>query len=207
MKDPISVHDQFARDYDRQIREYHCFAADVLFGLSFEYMHPRERLLDLGIGTGLSAWPFAQLGLHVSGCDSSAAMLDLCRSKNVAVELEQFDLQNTPWPYASGSFDHAISCGVLHFINDLRAVFDEVTRVIQINGVFAFTTKVPPASSRGTIGVTSEGVNVFMHSRPYIDQCLRTSGFKVLKDVKFYVGSDDARAAELFSAFVVQKPS
>ncbi len=48
MKNSTSVHGQFANGYDRNVREYHYFAADVLFGLCFEYVHLCERLLDFG---------------------------------------------------------------------------------------------------------------------------------------------------------------
>lgn len=86
----ISVHDEEAARYDQQVREYKCFAHDVLFGMCFEYVHPHDRLLDVGIGTGLASLPFAKMGLEILGLDGSTEMLKVCKSKGFANELEVF---------------------------------------------------------------------------------------------------------------------
>ena len=57
--DSISAHDEEAAQYGQQVREYNCYAHDVLFGMSFEYVNPHDCLLDIGIGTGLASLPFA----------------------------------------------------------------------------------------------------------------------------------------------------
>ncbi len=201
----ISVHDQFAGDYDRQVQEYHCFAADVLFGLAFEYIQPGERLLDIGIGTGLSASPFIKAGLHVFGMDASAEMLKICRSKNTAISLKQFDIRNQPLPYGDGSIDHVVSCGVLHFFGDLDCIFAQVARVIQTGGTFAFTTKVPPIIGHGNVEETTGAVTVFTHSRAYIDTCVARHNFIMRKSLPFYVTNKSAGDGDLFCGFVVQR--
>ncbi len=201
----VSVHDQFAADYDLQVQEYHCFAADVLFGLAFEYIQPGERLLDVGIGTGLSALPFVKAGLHIFGMDASPEMLKICRSKNIVISLEQFDIRNQPWPYADRFFDHVVSCGVLHFFDDLDGIFAQVARVIRTKGTFAFTTKVPPNAGGRSIEETAGGVTVFMHRREYIDTCVARHNFSMRKCVPFYVGNKSAGDGDLFCGLVVQR--
>ena len=52
-------------DYDFQARQNH-WHPEVLFGLCYEYLHSGDRLLDIGIGTGLGAEPFARAGFQFS---------------------------------------------------------------------------------------------------------------------------------------------
>jgi len=66
------THDEHASEYDRKAHETGWFGHEVLFGLCFEYVNPHERLLDIGIGTGLASLPFARSGLEVFGIDSLA---------------------------------------------------------------------------------------------------------------------------------------
>jgi hypothetical protein len=57
-----NLHDSYAGDYDNQAQACDCRVAEVLFGLCYEFIQPRQRLLDLGIGSGLSAALFAKAG-------------------------------------------------------------------------------------------------------------------------------------------------
>jgi hypothetical protein len=63
----------------------------------------------------------------------------------------------------------------------LEFIFQEVARVIQAWGIFAFTTKAPPRESYAITEEIADGVTVFTYSREYIEQ------------------------AELFCAFVVRE--
>lgn len=137
--DTISVHDQEADQYDQQVREYNSYGHDALFGMSFEYVNPRDCLLDIGIGTGLASQSFAKVGLEVYGCDGSTEMLKVCESKTFAKDLKVFNLQNIPLPYSDSFFDHVICCGVLHFFDELETILKEVLRIIKPGGIFAFT--------------------------------------------------------------------
>jgi len=215
MKNPdtISVHDQSAAQYDKQVHEYNSYGHDALFGMSFEYVNPRDCLLDLGIGTGLASRSFAKLGLNVYGCDGSAEMLKVCESKAFATELKVFDLHDIPLPYSDSFFDHAICCGVLHFFDDLEIILKEVLRIIKPGGIFAFTiaaqTSVEEAATRDNPQgyfetPTPWGVPIFKHSNRYIFNLLQANGVDILKTQKFLIrgGPDDDSEDMLFSAFV-----
>jgi ubiquinone/menaquinone biosynthesis C-methylase UbiE len=188
-----SQHDSYAAEYDAQVRAYDCYLADVLFGMCFEYIHPGERLLDAGIGSGLSAILFAKAGLSVHGMDFSPVMLELCRLKGFAAELKQHDVQDVPWPYPAEAFDHVVCCGVMHFIPDLETIFGEVGRVIRPGGIFAFTTKAPPSSAVSHpkyYQEKSEDFDIYSHYPAYLEELMKSFQFERLKGLICTVGQD-----------------
>ena len=192
-EDTVSLHDAYAANYDEQISAYGCYLADALFGLCFDYVRPVERILDLGVGSGLSAIPFAKAGLHVHGMDFSPAMLELCRAKGIAVELKLHDLEEIPWPYLDDDFDHLVCCGVFHFLPGLEIVFSEANRVLRDGGIFAYTTKAPSASNSDPRKYDQQTVNdlsIFAHHSEYLQQLLEYFQFKYLKKLKCFVGED-----------------
>lgn len=193
MPDLASLHDSYAPTYDAQIVAYDCYLAEALFGLCYEFVRPGETLLDLGIGSGLSAAPFARAGLGVAGMDFAPAMLDLCRAKGIAADLRRHDLQDTPWPFAPASFDHAICVGVFHFIGDLDAIFAEAGRVLKPGGLFAFTTKWPPtplAEGEPYRHHAAGGLDIFSHAPSHIETLMTGAGFNRMRQHRCYVGED-----------------
>jgi predicted TPR repeat methyltransferase len=188
-----TLHDAYAADYDQQVQSYGCHVADVLFGLCYEYVQPRQRLLDAGIGSGLSAQLFAKAGLAVHGMDFSPAMLALCQAKGLAVHLQLHDLQQAPWPYRSKEFDHVVCCGVLHFIGDLAVIFAEAGRVLAPGGTFAFTTQLPAVLSDNRQPYQQRVVgdfDVFAHAPGYVEALLAQHSLAPLKRQKCFVGDD-----------------
>jgi predicted TPR repeat methyltransferase len=193
MSTNATSHDAYASDYDAQVQAYNCHMGDVLFGLCYEFARPGQRLLDAGIGSGLSAQLFAQAGLEVHGMDFSPTMLDICRAKQVAVDLKLHDVTQAPWPYPPGGFDHLVCCGVLHFIPELDSIFDEAARVLAAGGVFAFTTRQPggPAASLTPFERRTAGdFEIFSHTPAYVEALLAQHGFTALKTQRCFVGDD-----------------
>lgn len=186
-----SEHDKYALEYDEQVRNYHCHIADVLFGLSYEYIKHGESLLDVGIGTGISSALFHQAGLQVYGIDGSGEMLRICRDKGLTVELTERDLLAFPWPYQNGVFDHVISCGVFHFIRDLNRIFKEVSRIQKIGGTFAFTVLIEDEKLFGKSNYhmrVEDGLSVYSHKTDYISRLLIMHGYTRKKELISCVG-------------------
>ena len=170
----------------------------------FEYLQPGESILDLGIGSGLSALPFAKAGMRIHGIDFSPAMLEVCRAKGIATELKQHDLLEIPWPYPASQFDHIICCGVLHFISDLEVIFSEAKRVAQDNAIFAFTTKAPLNDNTEQHSYDQQTVgdfSIFAHHSKYVQGLLKHLQFKQLKHLKCFIGAD------IFNVYVARKMS
>lgn len=187
-----NLHDSYAADYDNQVQACNCHIAEALFGLCYEFVQPSQCLLDLGIGSGLSAALFAKAGLKVFGMDFSPAMLEICHTKSIAVDLKQHDLRQTPWQYPAAQFDHVICCGVLHFVSDLEAIFGEAARVLRVGGMFAFTSKEPTlASAESKYEKQLAGdFEIFSHSLWHVQSLLDGQSFRRIKTQKCFVGED-----------------
>ena len=190
-----SAHDKYAHEYDQQIKEYDCYIAEVLFGLSYEYINEGESILDVGIGTGISSKLFYVAGLQVFGIDVSAKMLKICEEKGFAKELIEQDLLVFPWPYQKDMFDHVICCGVFHFFGDLDKMFEEISRIQKNDGVFAFTVMMSEdLCNQGEYDSNIEdGFSIFCHKAGYINKLLGNFNYRKEKEIISFVGQSKFR--------------
>lgn len=196
-------------EYDRQARANY-WHPEALFGLVYEYVHPGDTLLDVGIGTGLASVPFVKAGVKVYGLDADPEMLALCKAKVLAAELMLHDLGDIPWPYTDAVFDHVLACGVLHFLADIEPVFGEVRRLLRPNGTFIFTTKAPPSRLDGEalpqslLEETIQGTTLYLHPRSSLSRLMAACGFELLKELRLLVKTG-RHTEDVFCAFVARK--
>ncbi len=135
----IKLHDKIASDYDSLAKKYNSHIHELLFGMCFEYIELGDSLLDLGIGTGLSSFLFAEAGLNITGLDGSGKMLKECKEKGFAEEIKQYNIQDVPLPYSDNTFSHIVCCGVFHAFGNLLPITKEAYRILRPGGIFAFT--------------------------------------------------------------------
>jgi ubiquinone/menaquinone biosynthesis C-methylase UbiE len=192
----VTITREFAAGYDNQSREYGWFCPEILFGLSYKHIKPGQTLLDIGIGTGLSSELFHKAGLQIYGIDGSEEMLEICESKNIAVELKQHDLLDIPLPFPDASFNHVMVSGVFHLLGDLDPLFAETARLIKDGGIVGFTyDERKPGDPDGYIdfginGISEKvneksGVKSYRHGDSYIEGLHQTYGFVLLKKLEF----------------------
>ncbi len=202
-EEKLSEYKELASNYDNQVKEYDSYGHNIIFGMSFEFVNADEKLLDIGIGTGLASILFSKAGLKIYGLDASQEMLNACQSKSFTQALSLYNMTDERIPYEDQYFNHVICCGAMHFVGDLANLFAEVRRVMKKGGLFAFTI-APQETEAGYIKeATSWGVPIFKHSLPYIMGLLGKNGLELKKEQRLLIkGADKVNYDMLFSAMI-----
>lgn len=94
--------------YDRARPRYpQALAEAILAGL------PGRRVLDVGIGTGLSALPFRRAGADILGVEVDERMAELARSRGFEVQVARFE----EWDSGGARFDALIAGQAWHWVD------------------------------------------------------------------------------------------
>ena len=142
----IELYDYEYADRVDDIRFYRRLAGDVL-----GKRDGPAQILELGAGTGRITCPLARDGFHVTALDRMPAMLaGLQRriaGKDIAQRIETLegDMRELPVPDGRMALVIAPFNALMHIYTwrDLRRCFEEVHRVLQPGGTFAFDVQMP----------------------------------------------------------------
>jgi predicted TPR repeat methyltransferase len=213
----IQSADALAKEYDEYVLNRNWSGPEILFGLMHEYLSAGQKLLDIGIGTGLSSQLFRTAGLRIYGVDGSSEMLNICRSKNIATELKQVDLAKEVIPFKSLCFDHIISYAVFHLIGDISNLVGQVSELIKMNGILGFSCALYNSSNpedfkeSGINGLyerinKDSGIKNYRHSKEYVKNILTMNNFSVIKNLEILAFKDTEADREVyFSLFTARK--
>jgi ubiquinone/menaquinone biosynthesis C-methylase UbiE len=119
----------------------------------------RSRILDVGCGSGVPITEaLVNAGHHVVGLDSSAGMLARFRENLATTPVLRADVRSCP--FASDSFDAAISWGMLFHLprHDQGTALANVSRVLKAGAPFLFTATEIEGADEGGITGTMNGV-------------------------------------------------
>ena len=105
---------------------------------------PKGQLLEIGVGTGLIAAAFVDLGWQVVGVDLSKQMLAYA-ARRVPGRVARADA--SALPIADSSVDVCLAVHVLHLVGSIPAVAAEVARVLRPGGRFAVVRGAENADS------------------------------------------------------------
>src|SRR5688500_1222098 len=108
-------------------------------------IEPDSRVLEIGFGPDVAIQYAAERATrgHVSGVDSSEAMLKLDRQRNAtgvangSMHLTTGDVRSLP--FADDSFDRAFSIHCIYFWGEPLACLRQIRRVLRPGGVVAIT--------------------------------------------------------------------
>jgi ubiquinone/menaquinone biosynthesis C-methylase UbiE len=137
--DPVQrEYSRLAKRYDSRWSFYvNATIAETLNRLD---LHPGERILDLGCGTGVLIQRLLQVApeIEVVGVDSCAEMLEIAKQKLPEfVELKVGSADHLPFP--SNYFDIVVSTSAFHYFRDPSQALQEAKRVLKPNGRLVIT--------------------------------------------------------------------
>lgn len=147
MASPHSPHKSWlygplARFYDPVFRSF--FEARHLLALRSIHLPPGVRILDVGIGTGVSLTSYSP-STYVVGVDISWSMLAQAHSKVRTSRCDHVSLAMMDacrLAVASNSFDLVLSAFVASVVPDRRAYFAELKRVCKPGGIICVINHV-----------------------------------------------------------------
>jgi len=120
-----------AQDYDALFekgRARYCLNLEIKLISSLIRPMSGRRLLDIGCGTGLSLEPFVDLGMNLTGIDSSAYMLDKAAERlGHRVDLHRGAAEDLP--FDDNTFDTALLFFSLEFSDRPAKAIEEACRV------------------------------------------------------------------------------
>lgn len=145
--------DTFEKQYDKTAEEFNEFydnqeahiSTDAFFSVITDELIEsieNKKVLDLGCGAGKDAIFYVQKGFAYSGVDASSEMCALAKvDKNVSdIRNESFSQKMS---FNDKEFGLVVSKYAIQTASDIKPIYDEVHRVLDDNGIFAFLVVHP----------------------------------------------------------------
>ncbi len=136
MSIPLSFFDRIADSYDETWTNTSVgrIQRNAVWRELDRVVKPRDRVLDLGCGTGEDALHFMQADAIIETLDGSPAMVEAARRRGVNARLWRIEQIGE----LTGSFDLVLSnFGALNCVQDLAALREPLTRLIHPAGTLA----------------------------------------------------------------------
>lgn len=138
-----ALFDDYAADFQGHLVQQLGYRGhEVLLEPLVERGHRFAQAIDLGCGTGLCGTLLKPLCDTLDGVDLSAAMLEQAKQLGVYRALVQADIGEY-LAAATQRVDLVVAADVLIYVGDPSAVFRDVARLLEPEGLFAFTVELP----------------------------------------------------------------
>jgi predicted TPR repeat methyltransferase len=99
------------------------------------------RVLDLGCGTGLMGTAVRAHAEYLGGCDLSPRMIERARAKSLYDRLAVADIAPFLAAETATSAELVLAADVFVYVGELAAIFAAAARVLEPQGLFAFTVQ------------------------------------------------------------------
>ncbi len=151
-------------------------------------------VLDIGCGTGTQCGDIADSVGQVTGIDISGKLLAIAENRmaerkldNVSfIQTSVFDERLEP-----GSYDAVMAFFVLHFFEDIDAVFERVNELLKPGGIFVSETACIGDKNRFVGGLLRFAGRlgflpvINLLTTRQLEQSLQNTGFEIIEKTKF----------------------
>jgi predicted TPR repeat methyltransferase len=143
--DTQKSYDAWAGDYESDLMAMGYRLPWVFAAICVRYLDGHAGpILDVGRGGGLQAEPLRLMGWDtLEAADLSVEMLNIARSKILYRAYHQIRL-GEPLPFADGSYQAVLSCGVITPGHAPPEALDELVRITASAGLLIFTMRDDP---------------------------------------------------------------
>lgn len=173
------IFDNYSENYEASLVEQLRYTVPnslrQLYDSLFQSDIKRDRLLDLGCGTGLSGQAFAETASHLTGVDLSKKMIGKAREKGIYNRLEVADIEQF-LAEEHYRYDCIIAADVLNYFAELTPLFRLTYGCSQDNCVFCFSTEKREKGGGFSLGKTGR----FQHTPAYIRKKAEQTGWKLV---------------------------
>src|ERR1700704_4236466 len=130
-----------------------------------------KRAIDLGCGTGLAAFAFAQKVDHFIGIDLSPRMIERARGTGFYAQVEVSEMVEGLRSKPDASADLILAADAMVYLSDLAPVLREAKRVLAAGGLLAFTVE----THDGGGVILGEGLR-YAHGSSYVHASISDAG-------------------------------
>jgi len=158
------------------------------------YLSPESLVLDIGCGTGTQCNDLAGDVKHVTGIDISRKLLKIAEQRKTERKLKNVTFVRTPFfneHLPAESFDLVMAFYVLHFFEDINAVFLHIHDLLKPGGLFVFETACLGEKNRMTgsflrfIGNLGFIPRINLLTINQLEQALGQTGFNLVEKIMF----------------------
>jgi len=163
------------------------------------YLSPVDVVLDVGCGTGTQCGDLAGNVKRVTGIDISSKLLAIAEQRKAERKLDNIEFIKTSLydeRLKTDSFDVVMAFFVLHFFEDIDAVFQRIHDLLKPGGLFISETACLGEKSQ----ITGKLLRFVGHlgflpiinplTTRQLEQALEKSGFQLVDKIKFSENSD-----------------
>jgi malonyl-CoA O-methyltransferase len=168
--------------------------------------------MEVGCGTGKNTAFLTEIARQILAIDFSPGMLRQAKAKTRSnqVSFVVADLTK-PWPCGKESFELVVCNLVLEHIEDLDAVFSEVSRALKTGGQF-FLNELHPfrqyQGKKANFRVEDESIEIhaFVHHLSDFTESARANGLS-LRMMKEWWHEEDQNKLPRLVSFMFEKPA